>query len=166
MRRPTGITILGILYILGGIAGLIAAVVFGAMSAMMGSSNYFVVGIGALGGIFAIVFAGVAVLEFAIAGCLLSGKSWARKIVIVFVAIDLVLEFISIFGGNLFGIAMLIIDLFVLYYLYRPHVKKYFGEISNYKTCIYCNYLAEDTRDLHNHQLDCVKKKNYDLEKK
>jgi len=39
MSRPTGITILGILYILGSIGGLIAAIGFGAMSTMMGSTN-------------------------------------------------------------------------------------------------------------------------------
>lgn len=165
MGRPTGITILGILYILGGIVGLIAAIGFGAMSTMMGSSNSMMMGLGALGGLLAFVFVGVAILEFTIAGCLLSGKSWARKIVIVFVVIDLILEVVSLFGGNFFALVMLVIDLFVLYYLYRPHVKEYFGEKNNYKTCIYCNYMAKDSRDLHNHQLDCEKKKDYDSKK-
>jgi len=163
VSRPTGITVLGILYILGGIAGLFAAIMFGAMSTMMGSSMDSIMGgLAVVGGMLSLVFAGVAILEFVIAGCLLSGKSWARKIVIVFVAIDLVLEFVSIFGGNFFGIAMLILDLFVLYYLYRPHVIEYFEGTSHYQTCIYCNYKAKDSRDLHNHQLDCEKKKEYD----
>ncbi len=162
MGRPTGITILGIFYILAGIVGIIAAVGLGAMYTMMNSSNSMMAGFGALGGLLAVIFAGLAILELTIAGCLLSGKSWARKIVIVFVVIDLILETVSIFGGNFFAIVMLVIDLFVLYYLYRPHVKEYFGE-SKYKTCIYCNYLSEDIRDLHNHQLDCEKKKDYDF---
>ena len=126
ISRPTGITILGILYILGGIGGIIAAIAFGVMSSMMDSTIPMMGGFTVIGGMVALVFAGIAVLGFVIAGCLLSGKSWARKIVIVFVVIDLVLEFVSMFGGNFFGVAMIILDLFVLYYLYRPHVIDYF----------------------------------------
>lgn len=154
MQRPFGITILSILYILGGIAGVIVAVMFGVFSAMMADSmmGEFAVFGGAISG----VFVGIAVLEFVIAGCLLSGKGWARKIVIIFVVVDLILEFISIFGGNMFGVAMLILDLFVLYYLYRPHVIEYFGE-SAFKTCTNCGYIAKDEIELHNHKIVCEK---------
>ena len=156
MQRPFGITILGILYVLGGIGGAVAAVMFGLFSAMMGNSM--MMGeIAVLGGLISGIFVVVSILEFVIAVCLLSGRGWARKIVIVFVAIDLVLEFISIFGGNMFGIAMIILDLFVLYYLYRPYVIEYFGG-APYKSCNYCGYMAKDERELHNHLITCEKK--------
>jgi hypothetical protein len=156
MQRPLGITILGILYMLGGIGSAIAALMFGVFSVMMVDSM--MMGeIAVFGGLISGVFVGVAVLEFVIAGCLLSGKSWARKIIIVFVVIDLVLEFFSIFGGNMVGVAMIILDLFVLYYLYRPYVIEYFGEMP-YKSCSYCGYMAKDERELHNHLITCKKK--------
>ncbi|QUC64304.1 hypothetical protein NsoK4_07695 [Nitrosopumilus sp. K4] len=156
MQRPFGITILSILYIFGGIVVAIVAAMFGIFSAMMADSmmEEFVV----IGGVISGIFVGVAVLEFVIAGCLFSGKKWTRKIVIVFVIVDLVLEFISIFGGNMFGVAMLILDLFVLYYLYRPHVIEYFGE-NTFKTCTNCGYIAKDEIELHNHKIVCEKQK-------
>lgn len=159
MQRPLGITILAILYILGGIGGAIAAIVFGVFSTIMGGMMMSpMIGTAAIfGGIISAIFAGVAVLGFLIAGCLLSGKSWARKTVIIFVVIDLVLEFVSVFGGNMFGIPMMILDFFVLYYLYRPHVMEYFGD-APYKTCTYCGYIAKDDRELHNHLISCEKK--------
>ena len=161
MQRPLGITILGVLYILGGIGGVIAAIVFGIFSAMMGDTmmgDSMMGRVAVFGGVISGIFVGVAILEFLIAGCLLSGKKWARKIVIVFIVIDLILEFFSIFGGNMFGIPMIVLDFFVLYYLYRPHVVEYFGEIP-YMSCTYCGYIAKDDRELHNHLITCEKKK-------
>ena len=160
MQRPLGITILAILYILGGIGAIIGAVMFSIFSVMfadmMGDSmmNHAVI----FGGLISGIFVGVAVLEFLIASCLLLGKSWARRIVIIFIVVDLILEFFSIFAGNMFGFPMIVLDLFVMYYLYRPHVIEYFGE-TQYKNCSYCGYIAKDDRELHNHQITCEKKK-------
>jgi len=155
MERPLGITILAIMYILGGIGGVAVAAMFGVFSAMM--TDALMAEFAIFGGIITGVFVSIAVLEFIIASCLLLGKSWSRKIVVVFVAIDLVLEFFSIFGGNMFGIAMLFLDSFVLYYLYRPHVIEYFGE-TPYKNCPHCGYIARDNIELHNHLITCEKK--------
>lgn len=58
----------------------------------------------------------------------------------------------------MFGIGMLILDLFVLYYPYRPHVIQYFGEKSAYKNCSYCGYIAKYDRELHNYLITCEKK--------
>ena len=154
MQRPFGITIIAILYILGGIGSTIIAVMFGAFSTMMANSmmDEFAV----LGSVITGIFVSVAILEFIISGCLLSANNWARKIVIVFVGIDMVLEFFSIFGGNMFGIAMIILDSFVLYYLYRPHVMEYFGD-RTLKSCAKCGYIAREDIELHNHKIICDK---------
>lgn len=156
MYRPLGITILSILYVLGGVVGVIAAVMFGMFSVIM--SNSMMDEFAVLGGAISGIFVGVAILEFTIAGCLLAAKKWARKIVIIFVVIDLVLEFFSIFGGNAFAVALIVLDLFVLYYLYRPHVIEYFGE-NKLKTCVNCGFIARDNIELHNHKIICEKNK-------
>jgi len=123
--RPTGITILGILHILGGIVFAAAALVFGAASTMMGNS--FMGGfMSVVGGALAAVFVIVAILDFAIASALFSGKRWGRTVVIVLSIIDLIFEVVSIAGGNVFSIAGIILDLIVLYYMWRPHVIAYF----------------------------------------
>lgn len=154
MERPLGITIIGILYIVGGIAATIGAVMFVMFSTMM--LRVLLSEFAMLGGVITGIFAVVATLEFVIAGCLLSAQKWARKIVIIFIVTDLVLEFFSVFGGNMFGVVMVVLDLFVLYYLYRPHVIKYFGGDA-YKTCMYCGYIAKDDIELHNHHIICKK---------
>jgi len=160
MQRPLGITILSILYILGGMGAIIGAIMFSIFSVMFADmmADAMMNHVTILGGVISGIFVGVAILEFLIASCLLLGKKWARKIVIALIVIDWVLEFFSIFGGNMFGFPMIVLDLFVIYYLYRPHVIEYFGEIQ-YRNCIYCGYIAKDDRELHNHLITCEKKK-------
>ena len=131
IRRPTGITVLGILEIISGIFLAIAAIFFGAFSGMIGNMmSGMMPGIGdfmgAIGGILAAVFGILAAISFLIAWALFSAKRWARTIVIVFSIIDLVLEAASLVSGNAFGIASMILDGIILYYMWRPHVIAYF----------------------------------------
>ena len=131
-QRPTGITILAILYIIGGIVGLIGAVSFQAMTSMMGSSGFgnSMMGAGylqAMGGGITAILAVISIISLIIAWALLSAKSWGRTIVIVFTLISLVMEFVSLVGANGFAIVGIVLDLVVLYYMWRPHVIKYFG---------------------------------------
>jgi len=73
-----------------------------------------------------IIFGILAVIEFVIAGALFSGKPWGRMIVIVLSVIGLVMGLASIVG-NPFSILNIILDVFVLWYMWRPHVIAYFG---------------------------------------
>ena len=125
MGRPTGITILGIFYILGGIAWIFLALMFGVISVgFMGSSM--MSGLAGLGGAIAGIAVFVAIIEFVIAGALFSGKSGGRIVVIIFAILDLIGQAASLLAGNIFGIIFGILDLIVLYYMWRPHVMEYF----------------------------------------
>lgn len=125
MGRPTGITILGIFYMLGGIVWIFLALMFGVISVgFMGSSM--MSGLAGLGGAIAGIAVFVAIIEFVIAGALFSGKSWGRIIVIIFAILDLIGQAASLLAGNIFGIIFGILDLIVLYYMWRPHVMEYF----------------------------------------
>lgn len=131
--RPTGITILAILYIIGGIGGLIGAISFQAMSSLMGSSMMGAGYLQAMGGGIAAVLGITSIINFIIAWALLSAKGWGRTIVIIFTIISLVMEFVSLMGANVFAIPGIILDLVVLYYMWRPHVIEYFeGKRYNY----------------------------------
>lgn len=161
MDRPTGVTILGVLYIIAGIVWISLAVLIGVLSSsFMGSSM--MGGMAAIGGFIAGVAAIAAIIEFIIVGALFSGKSWGRIIVIVFAIIDLIIEVISLFGMNVFAIVFIILDVIVLYYMWRPHVIEYFKGSRRHKMCVYCGYLAESERELHNHHIICEKKKQHD----
>ena len=125
MGRPTGITILGIFYMLGGIVWIFLALMFGVISVgFMGSSM--MSGLAGLGGAIAGIAVFVAIIEFVIAGALFSGKSWGRIVVIIFAILDLIGQAASLLAGNIFGIIFGILDLIVLYYMWRLHVMEYF----------------------------------------
>ncbi|MDQ4056321.1 MAG: hypothetical protein M3156_02770 [Thermoproteota archaeon] len=75
---------------------------------------------------------------------LLKGKRWSWTITVVLLFIGIVINVVSIIFGS-FAINMdtssflttnsgsivgIIISVIILYYLYRPHVKSYFGKMS------------------------------------
>ena len=145
--RPTGVTIIAILNIIGGIImlfvglGLVAA---GALIPMLppsafdqpeftgpGGMDLSGVAPGLLGaGTLAIggVILAIAILSFVVAYGLLKGRSWAWTLTVIISIISIALNAISIATGNLGGIVSIIISGIILYYLYRPHVKAYFGK--------------------------------------
>lgn len=125
-QRPTGVTILGVLYVLGGIFATIGAIAVGIIASNLGGIPFLGSAAILIGGAAAFFLGILAIIEFVIGGALLSGKSWGRKIVIVFAIIDLLLEVAMIILGNTFAVIGVIMDLIVLYYMWRPHVIEYF----------------------------------------
>jgi|SRR5215218_1033111 len=106
--RPTGVTIIAILNIIGGIIML-----FGAIALII------------IGWIFVVI----AIVSFVVAYGLLKGRGWAWTLTVVLSIISIVLNAISIAAGNIIAsIINIIISGIILYYLYRPHVKAYFGK--------------------------------------
>jgi hypothetical protein len=57
------------------------------------------------------------------------GKRWAWTITMVLSFIGFALGAVSIVTRNIAAIFNLVINAIVLYYLYRPHVKIFFGKI-------------------------------------
>jgi hypothetical protein len=82
-------------------------------------------GIGiAIGG----VLLALAIVSFVVAYGLLKGLGWAWTVTVILSIISIVLNAISIAAGNIASIISIIISGIILYYLYRPHVKAYFGK--------------------------------------
>ena len=82
-------------------------------------------GIGiAIGGI----LLAMAIVSFVVAYGLLKGLGWAWTVTVILSIISIVLNAISIAAGNISSIISIIISGIILYYLYRPHVKAYFGK--------------------------------------
>jgi uncharacterized membrane protein (DUF2068 family) len=59
---------------------------------------------------------------------LLKGKGWAWSITLILSYIGIALGVASIISGNFLSIIHLIINIAVIYYLYRTHVKTFFGK--------------------------------------
>jgi len=128
--RPTGVTILAILEIIGAILSLLGALAFFALGALVGV----VPEAGIMGGLFAAVGAVVgglllilALVGFVLAYGFWTGKGWAWILGIIFSIIGIIIGLVSIIG-NPSSIIGIIINVLIIYYLTRPHVKAWFGK--------------------------------------
>jgi uncharacterized membrane protein HdeD (DUF308 family) len=121
-HRPFGVTILAILAIIGGIAFLANGVTAVSLTVIPQTL---------LGGLS--VGTGVALLAlgiayFVMAYGLLKGKGWAWTITVLLSYIGIALGLVSIVTGHVGAIFNVIINALILYYIYRPHVKSFFGK--------------------------------------
>jgi len=142
-HRPKGVTIIGVLDIIGGLFIIFAGIALFVGIPFIAShpetfnlhSNTFAFQL--LTSLFGYVLAGgltaLGLADIGIGIGLLKGKPWAWKIAVVLAFISIAVNIISIVvQGNVSGIPGsilgIILDVIVLYYLYRPHVKAYFGK--------------------------------------
>jgi hypothetical protein len=140
MARPTGVTILAVLsficaaFLLLGALGMLFMGSMG-LAAMSGQGN-------AMGGPLAMLgaFAGIALLIFAalyiVCGVgLLKLANWARMLTIILVALGLLFAAMGAFkammplhiGVMIWQLIVIAIDVWILMYLFKPHVKQAFG---------------------------------------
>jgi hypothetical protein len=129
-QRPLGVTIISILTILGGIgflatgiAPLVAAPFFS-----VGDSNVSPAALIGLSSGIGIALLALGLAYFVMAYGLWKGKGWAWSITVVLSFIGIALGVVSIATGNIGAIFHTVINAVVLYYLYRPHVKMFFGK--------------------------------------
>lgn len=85
--------------------------------------------LGGLGIAFGVVLVAIAIVSFVVAYGLLKGKGWAWTVAIILSIISIVWNAITLVtAANFGGIISIIISGVILYYLFRPHVKAYFGK--------------------------------------
>ena len=145
-RRPTGVTILGILallagivFLIGGIAAIGLGLVIGtyagsAFSNALSSAGYSglaSIGAGTLA-IILLVLGAIAlvigILYFAVGVGYFGGKGWAWTLGMIITVISVVYNIVQIAFGAFSSVLGLVIALLILYYLTRPHVKAFFGK--------------------------------------
>ncbi len=132
-ERPTGVTVLAILDIVGGVLSLLLGLVFTVLGptvllplllkAHARLPPAFVAAIGILG----LIFIVSGVISIVIGWGLLKGKGWSWWLTVIFAVLGIIGSAINLVMGNIGGIVGLIIDGIILYYMTRPHVKEYFG---------------------------------------
>ena len=146
-HRPTGVTIVGVLFIIGGALALLAgiatlsAVPFaanlmpngvsnglqlnGQQSALIGGSGAILTAIGT-------VLIPLGIVTLAVAYGLFKAKKWAWSIAVVLSAVLFAINVISLVTGNMSAITGAVIGMainaIVLYYLSRRNVRQYFGK--------------------------------------
>jgi hypothetical protein len=130
-HRPTGITVISILMIIGGLILLftgIAPLVIGPLisidSDYSTSSLGFLITIGGL----ALVILGIASLI--VSWGLLKGKRWARTITLIISFIAIIFAIISLVSsGELTHVISIIIYGIIIYYMFTDKVKLFFGRV-------------------------------------
>jgi len=145
-QRPEGVTILGVLSILGGIAGVVAgaalmlaALVVGTITSplkdFLASQGYpqlvsYVTtnNVAAILGILGVFSLLVGIFWVAVGFGALRGRGWAWTVGIIVLVLSIINSIIQVAFGNLASVAGLAIDLGIIYYLTRPKVRAFFGK--------------------------------------
>ena len=136
--RPTGVTIIAILNIISGIIMIAGGLGLAAISSVLPTITTIdpnaggqmalaglVGGAGiAVGGILIIL----GIISFIVAWGLLKGKGWAWSLTLILSIISIIIGIVSMAAGNFGSIINIIIAGIIIYYLYRPHVKAFFGK--------------------------------------
>ncbi len=123
-ERSYGVTILAILEVIGGLVLLGTGASLGVVGMMVGAVPYAGWFFGPIIFVFVAILVILGLLSFVIAYGLWTGKGWAWAIALVLAVIGIIINLFSLPGG----IIGIIIDVIIIYYLTRPHVKAFFGK--------------------------------------
>lgn len=130
-ERPTGVTILAALQVLAGLIFVGLGAIVLVVAGLLGIAGFrpqgpmvplflggFVMGI--VGGIMIII----GIISFAVAYGFLNGLGWAWALGLAIAVFGLILGLLSLPGG----VVPILIEILIIYYLTRPHVKRFFGK--------------------------------------
>ncbi len=125
-ERPFGVTILavlsglaGVFLVLGGLLLVIGGSAAVGMDAAMGGSGVGAI-VGAVTGVLAGILLVFGLINLVVAWGLWTGKGWAWWLTVI----GGVLNLLSILALNILGA---VIGAIVLWYMFKPHVKEFFG---------------------------------------
>src|SRR5438552_9438946 len=122
-RRPTGVTILGILSILAGLGGIVVGAGVLALSGLVASAYP---GGAAVAAVIGAILLIIGILELVYGFGFFGGKGWAWTLAMIGSILNIVFGIVSIVFGSVGSIFGLIISILILYYLTRTHVKAFF----------------------------------------
>ena len=121
-HRPTGITIISILMIIGGIILLFTGItpLFLGPLISIESSDYAISELGMLTTIGGLVLVGLGVASFIVSWGLLKGKGWARTITLIISIIAIIFAIISLASiRDLIHIIPIVIYGIIIYYMFE-----------------------------------------------
>jgi hypothetical protein len=117
--RPLGVTIIGILWILYGLVLIFGGIIGGAVLS--------VAGLGALGALIGIVLLIVGIIYLVLGIGSFKAWPWVWIVGVVFTIISVLINLVTLVSGGISAIIGIIIDAIILWYLFQPQVKAYFG---------------------------------------
>ncbi len=127
LKRPIGVTILAILFIISGVISIGSILGYG-MGVPLFLEDWPEMSIEERG--FAVYAVVGGIIGIAVGGAMFSGKRWAWPAVIIMVIVGLALSIIFEFVGDYRGsFVEIILSVIVLLYMRKSNVKAYFGRI-------------------------------------
>jgi len=127
-RRPTGITVLALLQFVGGAIAIILGLVFIAVGPMLpGIAAGLPPMLSALVSILGVFLLVAGLVALVVGWGLWTGKGWAWWLTVIIECLGLVSGLVSIASGDLSALFGLAIAALILWYMFKPHVKNFFG---------------------------------------
>ena len=117
--RPTLITIIAILYFLVGVLSIISGLVMIVGGAAVGQL--------VLGSMTGAVLIVVGLVNLVIAGGFWNGWKAIWYLAVIFGVLELIICIVGVFTIGLPSLVGLLIEALLLYYMFRPNVKEFFG---------------------------------------
>lgn len=118
-ERPLGITIIGILWIIGGLILIIGGVGVASLGGML---------LGALGATYGAIMAIIGIIDLILGiGCF-KAWPWVWTVGVIITVLSLLSALYAIVTTGWGGLISLVIAGIILYYLFTPDVKTYFGK--------------------------------------
>ncbi len=135
-HRPTGITIIAVLMIIGGIVLLFTGITplfLGSLISIDSDSSTSELGfLIAIGGL---VLVGLGIASLVVSWGLLKGKRWARTITLIISIIAIIFAVISLASSqDLIHIISVIIYGIIIYYMFTDKVNLFFGQVKESTT--------------------------------
>jgi hypothetical protein len=118
-ERPLGVTILGILWIIGGLLALLGGLGIAAIGTILA---------GAIGLVIGIVFIIIGLVDLALGVGCFKAWPWVWTVGVIFSIISILIGLVSLVTSGFSAIVGIIIAAIILYYLFQPQVKTYFGK--------------------------------------
>lgn len=129
VMRPIGITLLAVLHVLQAVFlffGGVALLALGAFARRrFFGMPHFLHGVVSLIGVVVVV---VGVLYLGLAWGLWSGRGWAWTISLILAVLGIIVSVVFLARGGLGTLVVLILDAVIVYYLFTPNVRAFFGE--------------------------------------
>jgi hypothetical protein len=136
-HRPTGITIIAILMIIGGVILIFTGItpLFLGPLISIDISDYQISQLGLLITIGGLVLVGLGIASFIVSWGLLKGKGWARTITLIISFIAIIFAIISLISSeDLIHIMEIIVYGIIIYYMFTKQVKLFFGKVKESTT--------------------------------
>jgi hypothetical protein len=130
-HRPTGITIISILMIIGGIILLFTGITPLFLGPLISiDSDGSTSELGLLITIGGLVLVGLGIASFIVSWGLLKGKRWARTITLIISIIAIIFAIVTLVSSeDLIHIIPVIIYGIIIYYMFTDQVKLFFGKV-------------------------------------